>query len=253
MARTMGRDSSVVDESVPRGTTRRVLSYARPYRGTIAVFLVIVTLAALTSVAAPLALKTVVDDGVIPGDRRVVVLDGPLDDDNGSLLATQILSLASSGSADIALWIHSPGGSVPSMLAIRDVMRLVPCDVSTLVLGIAYSAGQFLLSAGTPGKRRALPHARVLMHQGSAGIGGTAVDIELQAGDLRHTRDTVLGLIAEDTGRPLDQIFEDSLHDRWYTAEQAREYGFIDAIVDSFDTVVPGRRRAGFDLTGAAR
>ncbi|TWS18643.1 ATP-dependent Clp protease proteolytic subunit, partial [Tsukamurella sputi] len=103
-------------------------------------------------------------------DRRVVVLDGPLDDDNGSLLATQILSLASAGSADIALWIHSPGGSVPSMLAIRDVMRLVPCDVSTLVLGIAYSAGQFLLSAGTPGKRRALPHARVLMHQGSAGI-----------------------------------------------------------------------------------
>ncbi|KXO91437.1 ATP-dependent Clp protease proteolytic subunit 2 (plasmid) [Tsukamurella tyrosinosolvens] len=186
-------------------------------------------------------------------DRRVVVLDGPLDDDNGSLLATQILSLASSGSSDIALWIHSPGGSVPSMLAIRDVMRLVPCDVSTLVLGIAYSAGQFLLSAGTPGKRRALPHARVLMHQGSAGIGGTAVDIELQAGDLRHTRDTVLGLIAEDTGRPLDQIFEDSLHDRWYTAEQAREYGFIDAIVDCFDTVVPGRRRAGFDLTGAAR
>ncbi|MCA0159002.1 ATP-dependent Clp protease proteolytic subunit [Tsukamurella sp. M9C] len=186
-------------------------------------------------------------------DRRVVVLDGPLDDDNGSLLATQILSLASTSSADIALWIHSPGGSVPSMLAIRDVMRLVPCDVSTLVLGIAYSAGQFLLSAGTPGKRRALPHARVLMHQGSAGIGGTAVDIELQAGDLRHTRDTVLGLIADDTGRPLEQIFEDSLHDRWYTAEQAREYGFIDEIVESFDTVVPGRRRAGFDLTGAAR
>lgn len=186
-------------------------------------------------------------------DRRVVVLDGPLDDDNGSLLATQILSLASTGSSDIALWIHSPGGSVPSMLAIRDVMRLVPCDVSTLVLGIAYSAGQFLLSAGTPGKRRALPHARVLMHQGSAGIGGTAVDIELQAGDLRHTRDTVLGLIAEDTGRPLEQIFEDSLHDRWYTAEQAREYGFIDEIVDSFATIVPGRRRAGFDLTGAAR
>ncbi|MCS3780389.1 ClpP family protease [Tsukamurella ocularis] len=186
-------------------------------------------------------------------DRRVVVLDGPLDDDNGSLLATQILSLASTSSADIALWIHSPGGSVPSMLAIRDVMRLVPCDVSTLVLGIAYSAGQFLLSAGTPGKRRALPHARVLMHQGSAGIGGTAVDIELQAGDLRHTRDTVLGLIADDTCRPLEQIFEDSLHDRWYTAEQAREYGFIDEIVESFDTVVPGRRRAGFDLTGATR
>ncbi|MET9325784.1 ATP-dependent Clp protease proteolytic subunit [Tsukamurella sp. NPDC003166] len=186
-------------------------------------------------------------------DHRVVVLDGPLDDDNGSLLATQILSLAAVGPGDIALWIHSPGGSVPSMLAIRDVMRLVPCDVSTLVLGIAYSAGQFLLSAGTPGKRRALPHARVLMHQGSAGIGGTAVDIELQAGDLRHTRDTVLGLIAEDTGRPIEQIFEDSLHDRWYTAQEARDYGFVDEIVDSFDTIVPGRRRTGFDLAGATR
>ncbi|KXO90549.1 ClpP family protease [Tsukamurella pseudospumae] len=186
-------------------------------------------------------------------DHRVVVLDGPLDDDNGSLLATQILSLAAASPGDIALWIHSPGGSVPSMLAIRDVMRLVPCDVSTLVLGIAYSAGQFLLSAGTPGKRRALPHSRVLMHQGSAGIGGTAVDIELQAGDLRHTRDTVLGLIAEDTGRPLEQIFEDSLHDRWYTAQEARDYGFVDEIVDSFDTIVPGRRRTGFDLAGAVR
>ncbi len=186
-------------------------------------------------------------------DRRVVVLDGPLDDDNGALLATQILSLAAESPRDIALWIHSPGGSVPSMLAIRDVMRLVPCDVSTLVLGIAYSAGQFLLSAGTPGKRLALPHARVLMHQGSAGIGGTAVDVELQAGDLRHTRDTVLGLIAEDTGRPVEQIFEDSLHDRWYTAEEAMSYGFIDAIVTTFGEVVPGRRRTGFDLAGAVR
>src|SRR6476469_2693186 len=149
--------------------------------------------------------------------QRVLVLDGPLDDDNGTLLATQLITLAKEDSStDLALWIHSPGGSVPAMLAIRDVMRLVPCDVATMVLGIAYSAGQFLLSSGTPGKRRAMPHARVLMHQGSAGIGGTAVDIELQAGDLRYTRDTVLGLIAEDTGQPLERIFEDSLHDRWY-------------------------------------
>jgi ATP-dependent Clp protease, protease subunit len=101
--------------------------------------------------------------------------------------------------ADIALWINSPGGSVPSMLAIRDVMRLVPCDVATLALGLACSAGQFLLSAGAKGKRFALPHARILMHRGSAGIGGSAVDIEVQADDLRHTVDTVLGLIAEDT------------------------------------------------------
>src|SRR5919107_3158637 len=116
--------------------------------------------------------------------------------DNGTVLATQLMSLASEDpKRDIALWIHSPGGSVPAMLAIRDVMRLVPCDVATLALGLACSAGQFLLSAGTPGKRLALEHARILMHQGSAGLGGTAVDVELQAEDLRHTRDTVLGLI----------------------------------------------------------
>ena len=89
------------------------------------------------------------------------------------------------------------------MLAIRDIMRLVPCDVSTLALGLACSAGQFLLSAGTKGKRFALPHARILMHQGSAGIGGSAVDIEVQADDLRHTVEMVLGLIAEDTGQPV--------------------------------------------------
>ena len=180
--------------------------------------------------------------------QRVLVLDGTLDDDNGTLLATQLIALATEdAAADITLWIHSPGGSVPSMLAIRDVMRIIPCDVATVALGIAYSAGQFLLSAGTRGKRRAMPHARVLMHQGSAGIGGAAVDIELQAGDLRHTRDTVLGLIAEDTGQPPERVFEDSLHDRWYTAQEALEYGFIDAIVRTFDEVVP-RTRQPFGL-----
>ena len=171
--------------------------------------------------------------------QRILVLDGVLDDDNGTLLATQLLTLAAEDpDADIALWIHSPGGSVASMLAIRDVMRLVPCDVSTLVLGIACSAGQFLLSAGTKGKRFALPHARVLMHQGSAGIGGSAVEVELQAGDLRHTREVVLGIIADDTGQPVERIFEDSLHDRWYTAAEALDYGFIDHIVDSFEQVM---------------
>ncbi|HLH82313.1 MAG TPA: ATP-dependent Clp protease proteolytic subunit, partial [Trebonia sp.] len=174
--------------------------------------------------------------------RRIVVLDGVLDDDNGTLLITQLLSLAADDpAADIALWIHSPGGSVHSMLAIRDVMRLVPCDVTTLAFGLACSAGQFLLSAGSKGKRFALPHARILMHQGSAGIGGSAVEIEVQADDLRYTRDTVLGIIAEDTGQPAERIFNDSLHDRWYTAAEARDYGFIDQIVDSFGQVMPTR------------
>jgi len=175
--------------------------------------------------------------------QRIIVLDGVLDDDNGTLLATQLLTLAAEDpGADIALWIHSPGGSVPSMLAIRDVMRLVPCDVSTLALGLACSAGQFLLSAGTKGKRFALPHARILMHRGSAGIGGSAVDIEVQADDLRHTVDTVLGIIADDTGQPVERVFHDSLHDHWYTADQARDYGFIDEIVGSFGQVMPARK-----------
>ena len=184
-------------------------------------------------------------------DQRVLVLDGPLDDDNGTLLTTQLIALAMQDPGrDIALWIHSPGGSVPAMLAIRDAIRLVPCDVSTLVLGMACSAGQFLLSAGTPGKRRALPHARVLMHQGSAGIGGVAVDIALQANDLRATRDTVLGLISDDTGQPFDRVFEDSLHDRWYSATEALAYGFIDAVVESFDDIVPvPRRQVGLGVT----
>jgi len=177
--------------------------------------------------------------------RRILVLDGVLDDDNGTLLATQLITLADEDpDTDAVLWIHSPGGSVPAMLAIRDLMRLVPCDVATLVFGIAYSAGQFLLSAGTKGKRFALPHSRILMHQGSAGIGGSAVEVELQANDLRQTRDTVLGIIAEDTGQPIERIFEDSRHDHWYTAEQAREYGFVDAIAESFSQVMPSRKRA---------
>jgi ATP-dependent Clp protease protease subunit len=179
-------------------------------------------------------------------EQRVVLLDGVLDDDNGTLIATQLVALATDDpSADIALWIHSPGGSVPSMLAIRDLMNLVPCDVATLAIGLACSAGQFLLSAGAHGKRRALPHARILMHQGSAGIGGTAVDIELQAADLRYTRDTVLGLIASDTGQPLERIFEDSLHDRWYSADDALAYGFIDEIVGDFAAIAPPRRARG--------
>ena len=176
-------------------------------------------------------------------NQRILALDGVLDDDNGTLLATQILTLAAEDpAADIALWINSPGGSVPSMLAIRDVMRLVPCDVSTLALGLACRAGQFLLSAGAKGKRFALPHARILMHRGSAGIGGSAADIEIQADDLRHTVDTVLGIIAEDTGQPVERIFDDSLHDHWYTAGQARDYGFIDEIVGEFGQVMPTRK-----------
>jgi ATP-dependent Clp protease protease subunit len=123
------------------------------------------------------------------------------------------------------------------MLAIRDVMTLIPNDVSTLAMGIAASAGQFLLSAGTRGKRFTMPHARILLHQGSAGIGGTAMDIAIQADDLRHTRDTVLSLIAADTGQDVETVERDSRRDRWFSADEALDYGFVDHIVDSIDEV----------------
>ncbi|GIG39502.1 ClpP family protease [Cellulomonas phragmiteti] len=172
--------------------------------------------------------------------ERIVVLSTALDEHTGHRLAAQLVLLsAEDPRTDITLWISSPGGSVPAMLAIHDVMRLIPNDVRTLAVGMAASAGQFLLSAGTPGKRFALPHARVLLHQGSAGIGGTAVDVELQADDLRHTRDTVLGLVAQHTGQSVDRVREDSLRDRWFTAGEALDYGFVDAVVSDLDEVRP--------------
>lgn len=131
-------------------------------------------------------------------DQRIIVLGQEVDEPIANRIATQLLLLsAEDPRRDISLYINSPGGSVSGGLAIYDTMRLIPNDVSTLALGMALSMGQFLLSAGTPGKRFALPHSRVLMHQGSAGIGGTAVDIEIQAENLEHTKSVVLGLTAE--------------------------------------------------------
>ena len=178
-------------------------------------------------------------------DQRTLVMGGVLDETLGNRLCNGLLVLsARDPHADIRLWINSPGGSVPAMLAIRDVMTLIPNDVSTVAMGIACSAGQFLLSAGAKGKRYALPHARVLLHQGSAGIGGTAMDIAIQADDLRHTRDTVLRLISDDTGQDLEIVERDSRRDRWFSAEEALGYGFVDRIVDSMDDVQPRVRAA---------
>jgi ATP-dependent Clp protease, protease subunit len=176
-------------------------------------------------------------------EQRTLVLGDPLEQRNSNRLCHGLLLLAAEDPhSDIRLLINSPGGSVPGMLAIRDCMRTIPNDVRTVNLGMAYSAGQFLLSAGTRGKRYCMPHAKVLLHQGSAGIGGTAMDIAIQADDLRHTRDTVLGLIADDTGQPVERIEQDSQRDRWFTAEEAQAYGFVDAVVDSLEDLLPGRR-----------
>ncbi len=175
--------------------------------------------------------------------QRIVVLGQEVDDPVANRICAQLLLLSAEDSRrDISLYINSPGGSVSAGLAIMDTMRLIPNDVSTLAMGLAASMGQFLLSAGAPGKRYALPHARVLMHQGSAGISGTAVDVEIQAQNLEHVRDTVLTLIAEHTGQPVARIEADSLRDRWFTASEAREYGLIDSVIASVDDVAPAGR-----------
>lgn len=172
--------------------------------------------------------------------RRVLLLGEPLEDWNSNRLCNGILLLAAQdGAADIRLLINTPGGSVPGMLAVRDCMMSVSCDVATVNLGMAYSAGQFLLSSGTRGKRYAMRHSKVLLHQGSGGIGGTAMDIAIQAADLRHTRDTVLALVASDTGQDIETVERDSRRDRWFDAEAAKDYGFVDHIVDSAAEFLP--------------
>lgn len=185
--------------------------------------------------------------------QRMILLGDALEQANTNRICSALLVLAAEDpESDIALVINSPGGSVPGMLAIRDCMRAVPNDIATVNLGMAYSAGQFLLSAGTSGKRVAFPHAKVLLHQGSGGVGGSAPDVAIQADDIRHTRDTVLACIAEDTGRTLSDVTEDSVRDRWFTAEESRDYGFIDRIVESLDDVIPQRTPRAFGL-GVAR
>lgn len=186
--------------------------------------------------------------------RRIVSFNGELNDDTGMEIIARLTLLSDEDSrADIHLWVNSPGGSVPMMLAIADTVALLPNDVVTVALGWAASAGQFVLSAGTPGKRLALPHARILLHQGSSGIGGSAADVELQADDLRAVRDTVLGRIAAMSGQTYDRVFADSLRDRWFSAPQAVAYGLVDAVVtDPSQLIAPPRAPLGIAAEAAA-
>ena len=181
--------------------------------------------------------------------QRIIVLGQEVDDAIANKICAELLLLsAEDPHRDISLYINSPGGSVSAGLAMYDTMRLIPNDVSTLAMGLAASMGQFLLSAGTPGKRYALPHSRILMHQGSAGIGGTAIDIEIQAENLEHTKNVMIGLIAEHTGQRVEVIERDSLRDRWFTAEEAREYGFVDQVLTDVSAVTPARPAPSFGL-----
>ena len=176
--------------------------------------------------------------------QRIIVLGAEVDDPVANRLCGQLLLLsAEDPRSAISLYINSPGGSVSAGLAIYDTIRLIPNDVSTLAMGLAGSMGQFLLTAGTPGKRFSLPHAQILMHQGSAGFGGTAADVAIYAEQLERVGTTLLRLISEHTGQSLETVERDSRRDRWFTAEEAREYGLIDHILDKVDDVRPAITR----------
>ena len=185
----------------------------------------------------------------MPGDllfqrllrHRIVFLGQQVDDDIANRICAEILLLsAEDDKRDISLYINSPGGSVYAGMAIYDVMQFVPNDVATYAMGMAASMGQFLLTAGTPGKRYAMPNSAILLHQPSGGIGGTASDIRIQAEQMRYVKKTLSELTARHTGQPLEKILKDADRDHWYTAQEAKEYGFVDHVVSSAQETAGG-------------
>lgn len=163
---------------------------------------------------------------------RIIFLGSEVNTQVANRICAQLLLLAAEDpERDITLYINSPGGSVYDGMAIYDTMQYVTNDVSTIALGMAASMGQMLLCAGAKGKRYALQHARIMMHQASGGIGGTAADIAIQAQQMIHTKKLMIDLISKHTGQTVTQIEEDGDRDRWFTAEQAQEYGFIDRVI----------------------
>jgi ATP-dependent Clp protease, protease subunit len=177
--------------------------------------------------------------------QRIIVLGREVDDPIANRICAQLLLLsAEDPHRDISLYINSPGGSVTAGMAVYDTMQLIPNDVSTLAMGLAASMGQFLLTAGTPGKRFVLPNAEVLLHQGSAGFGGSASDIEIQAARLARLNERMLQVTAERTGQSVERVTQDSLRDKWFTAEDACDYGLADAVLSDVHSVTPARRSA---------
>src|SRR5713226_10373436 len=166
--------------------------------------------------------------------HRIIFLGQQVDDDIANRICAELVLLAAEDpKRDISIYINSPGGSVSAGLAIYDVMQYVPNDVATYAMGMAASMGQFLLCAGSSAKRYALPHAQILMHQPSGGIGGTASAIRIQAEQMIYIKRTLFERTAFHTGRPIEQIERDADRDRWFTAEEAKEYGFVDRVIRS--------------------
>jgi ATP-dependent Clp protease protease subunit len=173
--------------------------------------------------------------------ERIVFLGSDVNTQIANRICAQLLLLSAEDDArDISLYINSPGGSVYDGMAIYDTMQFIKNDVATIALGMAASMGQMLLCAGARGKRYALPHARIMMHQASGGIGGTAADIAIQAEQMIYTKRLMQELIALHTGQTVEQIEADGDRDRWFTAEQAKEYGFIDHVITATSQVAVG-------------
>ena len=173
--------------------------------------------------------------------ERIIILGTPINDQIANLIVAQLLWLASEDdSKPIRMYINSPGGQVYAGMAIYDTMQYVKPDVATVGMGLAASMGQFLLSSGAKGKRFATPHARVMMHQPSGGIGGTATDVRINAELILHMKRVLAELIAEQTGKSVEQINADGDRDRWFTAEEALEYGFVDHIREHATDVAGG-------------
>jgi ATP-dependent Clp protease protease subunit len=163
---------------------------------------------------------------------RIIILGTDVNDDIANIVCAQMLFLEGDDDAkDIWLYINSPGGSVTAGMAIYDTMQFVNCNVATICMGLAASMGQFLLCAGEPGKRFALPHARIMMHQPSGGIRGQASDIAIQAEQLIYIKRLMAERIAHHSGQTVEQIQLDSERDRWFTADQAKDYGLIDDVI----------------------
>ncbi len=173
--------------------------------------------------------------------ERIIWLGSEVRDENANAICAQMMLLAAEDpDKDIFLYINSPGGSITAGMAIYDTMQYIQPDVATVAMGMAASMGQFLLSSGAKGKRYATPHARVMMHQPSGGIGGTATDVRINAQLILHMKTVLASLIAEQTGKTVEQITADSDRDRWFTAPEALEYGFVDKVVTHAGAVTGG-------------
>jgi ATP-dependent Clp protease protease subunit len=173
--------------------------------------------------------------------ERIIWLGTEVRDENANAICAQMMLLAAENpDKDIYLYINSPGGSITAGMAIYDTMQFIQPDVATVAMGMAASMGQFLLSSGAKGKRYATPHARVMMHQPSGGIGGTATDVRINAELIMHMKKVLAGLTSEQTGQPLEKVLKDSDRDKWFTAPEALEYGFVDHVVASASSVSGG-------------